>query len=110
MASALEVGARRRHLHHRERLDQIGIEMQRHAGDGEILERARGLDAVIGVGWHLLDAKEIALRTGSGSGVLLVDVWAAWPVGLRIETVIRQWACPRPSSDDVAKLKESSDY
>ena len=61
--AALEVGARGGELHHRERLDQVGIEAQLHAGDVEVLEAARGLDAVVGVGRHGLVAEQIVFET-----------------------------------------------
>ena len=64
--AALEVGARRGQLHHRERLDQVGIEAQLHAGDVEVLEGAGRLDAVVGVGGHGLVAEQIVLHPRRG--------------------------------------------
>ena len=66
---ALEVRARGGHLHHRERLDQVGIQAKLHAGDVEILERARGLDAVVGVGGTALSPRRSCSRR-----VALVDI------------------------------------
>ena len=51
----------RGHLHHGERLDQVGVEPQLDAGDVEVLERAGGLDAVVGVGGHGLLAEQVVL-------------------------------------------------
>ena len=61
--AALEVGAGRGQLHHRERLDQIGVEAQLHAGDVEVLEAARRLDAVVGVGGNGLGAQQVVFET-----------------------------------------------
>jgi len=49
-SSALDVGARRGELDHREGTDEIRIEAQRDARELEVLERARGADAVIRIG------------------------------------------------------------
>ena len=67
---ALEVGARRRQLHHRERLDEVRIELQLDAGDVEVLERAGGLDAVVGVGGHGFVAEQIVFEPCFGGGHL----------------------------------------
>ena len=65
--TAVEVGARGRHLHHAQAFDQIGIERELDTGDVKILEGARGLDAVVGVGWHGLVAQQIVFQASSGS-------------------------------------------
>jgi hypothetical protein len=41
--AALDVGTRRRQLHHRERADQVGVEPQLDAGDVKVLERPRAV-------------------------------------------------------------------
>ena len=70
---AVEVGARRGHLHHREGLDQVRIELQLNPGDVEVLERAGGLHAVVGVGGHGFVAQQIVLEAGGSirHGVLI---------------------------------------
>ena len=61
---AVDVGAGRGHLHHREGLDQVGIEAQLHAGNVKVLEGAGGLDAVVGVGRDRLVAQEVVFNAG----------------------------------------------
>src|SRR5262249_4791789 len=61
---ALDVGARGGHLHHRQRLDQIGIEPQLDAGDVKVLQPACRLDAVIGVGGHCPVAEQVVFESG----------------------------------------------
>ena len=66
--AAVEVGARGGQLHHRERLDQVGVEAQLHAGDVEVLEGARGLHAVVGVGGHGFLAEQVVFETSGLTG------------------------------------------
>ena len=62
--AALVVGARRGHLHHGQGFDEVRIEPELHAGDVEVVEAARRLHAVVGVGRHRLLPKEIAFGSG----------------------------------------------
>ena len=59
--AAVEVGARGGQLHHREGLDEVRVEAQLDARDVEVLEGAGRLDAVVGVGGHLLLAEQVVL-------------------------------------------------
>jgi hypothetical protein len=59
--AALVVGAGRRQLHHARGLDEVRIQAQLDARDVEVLESARGLDAVVGVGWNFLVAQQVVL-------------------------------------------------
>src|SRR4029079_7616651 len=61
--AAGEVGPGRRHLDHREGLDQIGIQPQLNAGDMEIRQRSRRLHPVVRIG---------------GYGELTEEVVVAW--------------------------------
>ena len=64
-STGLVVGARGGQLHHREPLDEVRIEAERHARDLEVLERSSGLDAVIGVGGHGEIAEQVVFGPGS---------------------------------------------
>ena len=63
---AVVVGPRRRQLDHGERLDQVGIEPQLDARDVKVLQRPRGLDAVVGVRRDRQVSQQIALVAGIG--------------------------------------------
>ena len=58
------VGARGRHLHHREPADHVRVEVQRDAGDLEVLERSGRLHAVVGVGGHRLLPEQVVFDAG----------------------------------------------
>ena len=60
-AAGLEVGARGRELHHGEALDEVRVETELHARDLEVLEGARGLDAVVRVRGHRQITEQIVL-------------------------------------------------
>ena len=68
----LAVGDRRGLLDAGERDDELGIDRDRRAGDREILQRAQGMDAVVGVGGHGAVAEEVVLDPHRlGNGLLL---------------------------------------
>ena len=66
--TALEVGARGRHLHHPETFDEIGVVCEVNAGDVEVLQGPGGLHTVVGVGRYGLVAKEVVFQTCGGGG------------------------------------------
>src|SRR5262249_33893347 len=90
--AALLVRARGGQLDHRERLDQVRVEAKLDPGDVEVLEGARGLDAVVGARGHRLLAEEVVLDTGGGWGHVRSPV-ATWAAAFRAR---RPWR-PRPS-------------
>ena len=65
--AAVEVGAGRRQLHHRQGLDEIGIEAQLDARDREVLEGPRGLHAVVRVGGHRFLTEQVVLEASGFS-------------------------------------------
>ena len=73
--TALEIGARRRELHHGEGADQIGIRPQLDARDVEVVERPRGMNPVVRVLRHDLASEQVVFFPGVsiGHGSLLLD-------------------------------------
>ena len=64
------IGARRRLLDLGERADQFRVVRDGCAGDGEILDRTQGMDAVIGIGGNFAVAQQVMLGAGDGCGHL----------------------------------------
>ena len=66
-----------------EGLDHPGEVLQLHARDVEVLLRAQGLDAVVGIGWDVAVSEQVVLaagadrrRTGAGHrGILRMSLW-----------------------------------
>ena len=58
------IGEGRSFLHHRDSADQRRVRAQ--SADGKVLDRARGLNAVVNVGGNFFEAERVFLGAGSG--------------------------------------------
>ena len=57
----LAVGERGGLLHAGQRLDKVGVDGDRRAGDREVFQRTQRVDAVVGGGRHLAVAEQVVL-------------------------------------------------
>ncbi|MCY1352874.1 hypothetical protein D9M69_391980 [compost metagenome] len=63
-------------LDHRQGDDQFRVVRQRHAGQAEVLDRAQGLDAVVGLGGNFEGAEQVFFDAeGCSGGHDAIHLW-----------------------------------